>query len=104
MLKLGFAVVFYRPDENFLTTEKVSDVVRNVATNVVIKNPEQAVLEAIAKNSAITAEQLAVALSKSVRTIQRYLDSLQKKNVIRRVGSTKNGHWVIVGNTEPTGE
>ena len=37
LLKKGFAVVFYRPDENFNTTEKSSDVVLNDVTNVVLK-------------------------------------------------------------------
>jgi ATP-dependent DNA helicase RecG len=99
MLKLGFAVVFYRPDENFLTTEKISDDVRNVVRNVALKKPEQAAIKAIAENPAITAEQLAAALSKSERTAQRYLDNLQKKNLIRRVGSTKGGHWEIIADT-----
>jgi hypothetical protein len=30
LLKKGFAVVFYRPNDNFLTTEEMSNVVRNV--------------------------------------------------------------------------
>jgi len=96
MLKLGFAVVFYRPDENFLTTNKMSDVATNVSTNVELKKIEQTFFEAIANNPAVTAEQLAAVLSKSGRTIQRYLNSLQKKNIIRRVGSTKSGQCEIV--------
>jgi ATP-dependent DNA helicase RecG len=102
MLKLGFAVVFYRPDENFLATEKIPDDVRNVVRNVALKKPEQATIKAIAENPAITAEQLAAALSKSERTAQRYLDSLQKKDLIRRVGSTKGGHWEIIADTDST--
>jgi ATP-dependent DNA helicase RecG len=96
MLKLGFAVVFYRPDENFLATEKISDDVRNIVRSVVLKKPERATIKAIAENPSITAEQLAAVFSKSARTAQRYLDNLQKKNLIRRVGSTKGGHWEII--------
>jgi hypothetical protein len=33
MLKLGFAVVFYRPDENFLAPDKTSDDRINVRIN-----------------------------------------------------------------------
>jgi len=96
LLKKGFAVVFYRPGELFDTTEKTSDVVRNVVRNVVLNKPEQAVLSILTENPAITAEQIAMLLSKSSRTVQRYLNSLQKKNAIRRIGSTKGGHWEIV--------
>ena len=100
LLKKGFAVVFYRPGNEFDTTEKVSDVVRNVARNVVLNKPEQAVLSILTENPAITAEQIAVLLSKSGRTVQRYLNGLQKKKVIRRIGAKKAGHWEIVHDSE----
>jgi len=95
MLKLGFAVVFYRPDDSFNTTEKKHDVVLNVVRNVVIKKAEQATLAIITENPNITAEGIAARLSRTERTAQRYLDSLQKKNVIRHVGSKKDGKWVV---------
>ncbi|GHU41693.1 hypothetical protein FACS1894111_04370 [Clostridia bacterium] len=100
MLKLGFAVVFYRPNANFLATEKTSDVVRSVARDDVRNKTEQTVLSAIAENPSITAEKIAEIISKSPRTVQRYLDSLQKKNLVRRVGSTKSGLWEIIGGVE----
>jgi ATP-dependent DNA helicase RecG len=95
LLKKGFAVVFYRPNDNFLTTEEMSNVVRNVARNDVRNKTEQAVLSAIAENPEITADQIAEIISKSSRTVQRYLDALQKKNLICRIGSTKSGRWEI---------
>jgi len=96
LLKKGFAVVFYRPGAKFITTEAMSDVVLNVATNVVLNKAEQAAHAIITENPMITAEQLAMRLSKSSRTAQRYLDSLLKKNVIRRVGAKKDGRWEVV--------
>jgi len=95
-LKKGFAVVFYRPDEQFITTEKMSDVV----LNVVLNKSEMAALSIIKENPMTTAEQIAVRLSKSGRTAQRYLDNLQKKNIIRRVGSKKDGYWEVVRDNE----
>jgi len=96
LLKKGFAVVFFRPDEKFIATDKSSGVVLNDVTNVVLNKMEQAALAIIKDNPTITAEQLAEHLSKSGRTAQRYLDSLQKKKVIRRVGAKKDGHWELV--------
>jgi ATP-dependent DNA helicase RecG len=96
LLKKGFAVMFYRPGEQFNTTEPMSDVVLNVATNVVLNEAEQAVLTILSENPMTTAEQLAAHLSKSARTAQRYLDRLLKKNVIRRVGAKKDGRWEVV--------
>ena len=96
LLKKGFAVVFHRPSEQYDTTKMTSDVVRNVVRNVVLNKSEQETLSIITENRAITAEQIAALLTKSGRTVQRYLNSLQKKNAIRRIGSTKSGHWEIV--------
>jgi len=96
LLKNGFAVVFYRPDEQFITTAKGFDVVLNVASNVVLNKSEQTALSIITENPMTTAEQLAAHLKKSGRTAQRYLNSLQKKNIIRRVGAKKDGYWEVV--------
>jgi len=100
LLKKGFAVVFYRPNENFSATDEISDVVRNVARNVVLNKSEQLALSIIMENPYITAGQMASLLSKSSRTAQRYFESLLNKNIIKRVGSTKVGHWVIVSNDD----
>ena len=79
LLKKGFAVVFHSPDEKFIATEKASNVVINVATNVVLNKSDKAVLAIIKDNPMTTAEQLAALLSKSGRTAQRYLDSLHNR-------------------------
>jgi ATP-dependent DNA helicase RecG len=100
MLKLGFAVVFYRPDENFVTTEKMSYDPLNVPTNVPLNEMERKTLAIISENPVITAEQIASILSKSRKTVQRYLNSLQDKNIIKRVGAKKGGHWEMVGDAE----
>ncbi|MDR1993440.1 MAG: winged helix-turn-helix transcriptional regulator [Nitrososphaerota archaeon] len=92
MLKKGFVVVFHRPNEQFVTTKTNLNVVRNVVRTEM----GQVVLSTLTENPTITAAQIATLLSKSSRTIQRYLHSLQKKNVIRRVGSTKSGYWKII--------
>jgi ATP-dependent DNA helicase RecG len=97
LLKKGFAVIFYRPDE-FLTTEKNGDVARNGVRNGARNKTEQAVLVAVSNNPELTADEIAKAISKSSRTVQRYLESLQKKNLIRRVGSTKAGAWEVIDN------
>jgi ATP-dependent DNA helicase RecG len=125
MMKRGFAVVFYRPDEHFLETEKMSHVpldaplnvtdmasnpytVRvnvplnenvpiNVPLDVPLNESEKRTLEIISDNPAITAGQIAAILSKSRKTVQRYLSSLQKKNAIKRVGGKKGGHWEVIG-------
>jgi ATP-dependent DNA helicase RecG len=104
MLKLGFAVVFYRPDENFLATEKMSTDQINDQINVRLTATEKQVLSAIAENPTLTLEEVAECISKSAKTAQRHLDNLRKKDVVRRVGSRKDGHWEIVTDTELASE
>jgi predicted HTH transcriptional regulator len=86
--------------EKFIATEKMSSVVLNDVINVVLNKAEQAAVAIIKESPLTTAEQLAARLSKSTRTAQRYLDSLQKKNIIRRVGAKKDGRWELVRGDE----
>lgn len=57
----------------------------------------QKILELITGNPSITAKQLAVELGISKRAIKKHLHSLKAKNLIRRIGLDKGGHWEIVG-------
>jgi ATP-dependent DNA helicase RecG len=104
MLKLGFAVVFYRPDENFITTDKRSyDLINdqiNVQINVPLNAMETQVFSIVSKNPNLTLDEVAQRISKSPKTAQRYLDALRKKNVLRRVGSRKGGHWEVISVSE----
>jgi predicted HTH transcriptional regulator len=52
-------------------------------------------LALIKDNPAITWNEAAQSISKSRRTVQRYFNGLKDKNIIRRVGSKKDGHWEI---------
>jgi ATP-dependent DNA helicase RecG len=130
MLKKGFVVVFYRPDEDYSTSGKnpkgTSDVPTNDSFNVPIKSDdpvsdpvsdpvndpvsdpvndpvnvpvnkvEQHLLALITENPAITWDEVAQSISKSRKTVQRYFKSLKDKNIIRRVGSDKFGHWEVI--------
>ena len=46
----------------------------------------------------ITRPQIIDILGASLSSIQRDLNNLKKINVIKRVGSEKNGHWIILSN------
>ena len=79
-------------------TEKISDNVTGNDTNNVtlpgsLSDMETQVLKSIMANSSISRDELAAITSKSTRTVQRYLNSLKKKSLIRRVGSPKTGYW-----------
>lgn len=57
---------------------------------------ELAILEWIVQKSSIKQQELVELTGKSLRTIKRIMDSLQKKGYIRRVGSKRYGEWEVL--------
>ena len=77
-------------------------VVENVVENVVEKLTErqQRILSLIRTDNKVSASQIAEMLSITSRTTQRDLTVLKAKNIIKRVGPDKGGHWIIENNSE----
>ena len=48
------------------------------------------------QNPAISREEIAEMVSKTVRTVQRALGSLTEKGYIKRVGAKKNSTWEVL--------
>ena len=71
---------------------KVTDNVGiNVGVNVGIN--EQRVLDALRADASLSAVKIGQLLGITTRQAERLLASLREKNLIRRVGANKNGHW-----------
>ena len=47
-------------------------------------------------NPEMTAEEIAIEVGVTKRTIERTLVSLKKKGLIERIGSNKNGSWAVI--------
>lgn len=82
-------------DEKVLEMSK-KNVGKNVGINVGINKTEKAVLGILISNPEKTAEEMAVEVGVTRRTIERTLVSLKKKGLIERIGSNKNGSWVVI--------
>jgi ATP-dependent DNA helicase RecG len=80
--------------------ENTEDVVEN--SENVVENPEnviensERILELLIQNNKLSAQQLAIQLSLSERTIQRHLKKLQQNNSIKRIGAAKGGYWKVL--------
>ncbi|MBQ6967593.1 MAG: MarR family transcriptional regulator [Lachnospiraceae bacterium] len=68
----------------------------NVGINVGINKTEKAVLGLLINNPEMTAEEIAIEVGVTKRTVERTLVSLKKKGLIERIGSNKNGSWAVV--------
>ncbi|MDR1540276.1 MAG: putative DNA binding domain-containing protein [Clostridiales bacterium] len=95
--KMGFTVIFYRPQNHMNGVDKDVKEAKNVSLN----ETERQLLTLISHNPSITWDEAAMSVAKSIRTVQRYFVSLTTRNIIRRVGSIENGHWEIV---QPDGQ
>jgi len=105
MLKLGFSVVFYRPDDQFNTTEKVSDgvesgvngVINGVESGVInLSENETMVLDCIRNDSSVSKKRISEITGISPRTVDRVIAELRAKNIIDRQGPNKGGAWGLV--------
>lgn len=84
----GFAVILFRSDI-------VSDT-SNVTLDVTLNSSEMAVLALLRRNPNQTRAELALKTSKTVRTIQRALDSLRASGYIERSGAKSESSWIIL--------
>ena len=68
----------------------------NIGTKIQLNSTEKKIVGLIIENENYTAEQLAVVLNVTVRTVERNMSNLQKKGVIQRIGAKKVGKWIVV--------
>jgi len=97
-MKLGFSVIFYRP-KNHINVDNGSDDQINDPINDLLNDPlnktQNAIIAALRKDKTATYDVLAAAVCVSTATVKRHLKRLQELGMIERVGSKKDGHWIV---------
>jgi ATP-dependent DNA helicase RecG len=99
--KLGFAVVFYRPDASFADSSDTGSVKvqstnskgNNCTLNCTLS--EKAIIEYIESNPSATQSAIATAIGKSLRSVKTDMAHLQETGIIVREGSRRDGRWVV---------
>ncbi len=84
----GFKFILYRPVLQ-------SDIL-DVTLDVTLNGTEMTVLALLKQKPDLSREEIAEKISKTVRTVQRALDSLRDKEYIRRIGSKQNPMWEVL--------
>ncbi len=77
------------------TTKTTTKTTAETITKTISKEAEK-ILKVLAENNRFSAQQLARMLGLSVSGVRYHLKLLTKKSLIRRVGSSKTGHWEVV--------
>lgn len=72
------------------------DVVKGVEKSIGLNKTEKEVLGLLIENSNRTTDEISTIVGVTKRTIERTLVNLQKKGKIERIGSKKNGNWMVV--------
>lgn len=84
----GFKFILFRP-------ELQSDIL-SVTLDVTLNGTEMAVLAILKQKPDSSRGEIADKISKTVRTVQRALDSLRDKGYIQRVGSKQEPRWEVL--------
>ena len=95
----GFTITF--PNVNYGSkndTLTPQDDRINIQENVQEKKRENKITALMAGNNHISIRELSEKLGVSSKTIQRDLNVLKEKNVIRRIGADKGGYWEVLKN------
>ena len=77
----------------------------NETINEPLNEDEKTIIDFIQKNPSATKELVAEGTGLSLAKVKRLFTSLQKKEIVSRQGSKKNGKWVVSdGRTESSGD
>ena len=88
-----FTVIFYRRLQNGGFSKNVP--VKRLEWSE-LSEREQQILKLIIVNPRISRVQLSNVVGINPSAIQKHITNLKKKQILKRIGSDKGGHWVII--------
>ena len=72
-----------------------ADVGKNVGINVGINDTQMRILELMAENPSITADEIATVIGITKRRVESNISQLRTKGRVEREGSRKSGTWIV---------
>ena len=92
-----FSDNFIRVNFKFRNAEELSNNGKNTKIEKINETQEN-IIDLIKKNPNITQNEIGNTLNINKSTVMRNINKLKEKNIIARIGSTKNGQWKILTN------
>lgn len=92
-----FSDNFIRVNFKFKNAEELSNNGKQTKIEKINKTQEN-IIDLIKKNPNITQNEISNFLNINKSTVMRNINKLKEKNIIARIGSTKNGQWKILTN------
>ena len=103
--KTAFFVIIYRKDLEGLIENTEKDLKNDninvnindtINVNIKLNKTEKTILEMVINNPNITQSEIAEKLNITKVTVNRNINKLKEKNIIKRIGANKNGYWKII--------
>ena len=99
--------MLFRSTQTTTQTTQTTTQTTQTTTQTALKTPsleltdnDRAILKVIQYNPKLTQREIALELNWSVDRVKYYLNKMKKQAVIKRVGSSHNGHWEMLVETE----
>ncbi|MDR2499119.1 MAG: Fic family protein [Tannerellaceae bacterium] len=94
-------IYFNRPDAQYPSSSDADGGV-NVGESVgesvgEVSERQKRILDIIAANNSISAQQLSAILKTTARTVEREIKKMREKGILERIGGDRGGHWKING-------
>jgi ATP-dependent DNA helicase RecG len=99
MLKLGFSVIFYRPDIS-ISDDGIGD---SIGENIGANETQRQIIAIMSENSKISAKAIALEIGIAPRNVEANIKILKQAKIIDRVGTPKGGYWVVNQNGDTRG-
>jgi ATP-dependent DNA helicase RecG len=77
--------------------EDVNGVNEEINEEIKLSEREMTIIDIIKHNNQITQTEIAKKIKAGKSTIYRDIEKLKKQGLLKRLGSNKNGHWIIWG-------
>jgi ATP-dependent DNA helicase RecG len=99
VLKSGFMAVFYRTEKEENVWKSLGKIRAEIRTETKVETRGK-IIAFISENPSITATELAQKISLSKKGVEWNIKKLKSSGILKRIGSTKSGHWEVVGEKE----
>ena len=93
MLKLGFAVVFYRSDASIFSDASIGE---NIGDSIGENDTHKRILAIMKQNPKVSAKAISSEIGIAPRNVEANIRILKQAKLIDRIGPAKGGHWVVL--------
>lgn len=93
-----FSDNFIRVNFNFKSADNLTNVSKAIDSdiNYILSETQEGILKLIKEDNRISQDEIRKKMNINITTVARNLSDLKKKNIIKRLGSNKNGQWIII--------